>query len=142
MQRHRAGYTIDTRRERLPMEIIVGWLGTTYWAATRPPEAIRRSWDNSPVVFGLYCGEEIAGWARVVTDSVAIAYLADVFLVPEHRGRGLGLWLVETIVAHPELSGVRWLLHTDDAHGLYRRVGFTEVDAARVLERPRPAPPR
>lgn len=124
------------------MEIIARRLGTTYWAATRPPEAIRRSWDNSPVVFGLYRGEEIAGWARVVTDFVAIAYLADVFLIPEHRGRGLGLWLVETVVGHPDLLTVRWLLHTNDAHGLYRRVGFTEANAARLLERPRPDAPR
>lgn len=137
MQWQRDGYTIDTDRGRLPMEIVARWLRTTYWAATRPPEAIRRSWDNSALVFGLYRGEEIAGWARVVTDGVAVAYLADVFLVPEHRGRGLGLWLVETIVGHPDLAGVRWLLHTDDAHDLYRRVGFTEADAARVLERPR-----
>ena len=138
MRWRRGRYTIDTDRGRLDMAAILGWLGGSYWASTRPPEAVRRSWEAADPVFGLYADEKMAGCARVVTDFVAVAYLADVFLVSEHRGAGLGLWLVETVVGHPDLTSVRWLLHTRDAHGLYRRVGFVQAGDA-VMERPRTA---
>ena len=138
MRWQRGAYTIDTDRQRLDMAAITEWLLGSYWASDRSPEAIRRSWQIADPVFGLYAGEEIVGCARVVTDFVAIAYLADVFVAPAHRGSGLGLWLVETAVGHPDLSTVRWLLHTRDAHALYRRVGFREA-GPRVMERPRGA---
>ncbi len=135
MQWQRGEYSIDTDRERLDWDAIVPWLQGTYWASGRSDEAIHRSWEAAAIVFGLYAGERQIGCARVVSDTVAIAYLADVFIEPRHRGMGLGLWLVETIVAHPDLSTVRWLLHTADAHPLYRRVGF-EAPGPRVMERP------
>ena len=141
MQWHRDDYTIDTDRERLDREVITRWLKGTYWAKDRSPEAIRRSWDNSAVVFGLYADEELAGFARVITDFVTTAYLADVFLSPEQRGKGLGLWLVQTIVSHPELAALNWLLHTKDAHWLYERVGFSSDPSPRLMYRPRPVPP-
>jgi GNAT superfamily N-acetyltransferase len=136
MQWHRNGYVLDDDRTRLDMPRMVGWIQASYWAAGRPEPTIRRSWDNAAVVIGLYAGDEQVGCARVVTDLATIAYLADVFILPEHRGHGLGLWLVETLVAHPDLAGVRWLLHTRDAHGLYRRAGFQPA-GERVMERPR-----
>jgi GNAT superfamily N-acetyltransferase len=137
MQWHRGSYTIDTDRERLDLDTVARWLNTTYWAADRSREAIDRSWNGSAVVFGLYAEQELAGWARVVTDRVTTAYLADVFLLPEHRGKGLGLWLVETIVGHPELATVNWLLHTKDAHRLYERVGFSTDTGPRLMQRRR-----
>lgn len=140
MRWRRGGYTIDTDRERLDLETITDWLNGTYWAAARPPEAIRRSWEAAGIVSGLYTDEggALAGCARVTTDFVTIAYLSDVFVAPAHRGSGLGVWLVETIIGHPDLMGVGWLLHTRDAHGLYRRLGFVEI-GPRLMERPRPA---
>jgi|SRR5579884_790133 len=140
MQWQRGAYTIDTDRQRLELDRIAAWLGDTYWARGRSPAAVRRSWDNAGVVLGLYAGEELVGCARVVTDFVAVAYLADVFLLPAHRGRGLGRWLVETALTHPEIGDVRWLLHTRDAHGLYARLGFAPP-GPRLMERPRGSAP-
>jgi GNAT superfamily N-acetyltransferase len=139
MQWHRDGYTLDDDRTRLDMPRIVEWVQNSYWAKGRPIEVVLRSWEHAAVVMGLYHGNEQVGGARVVTDLATAAYLADVFLLPEHRGRGLGLWLVETLVTHPALAGCRWLLHTRDAHALYARVGFQPA-GERVMERPRPAP--
>jgi GNAT superfamily N-acetyltransferase len=135
VQWQRDQYVIDTDRGRLDMRAIVGWIGTSYWAAERSEDAIHRSWDAAGIVFGLYVADRQVGCARVATDFVAIAYLADVFLEPSHRGKGIGLWMVRTIMEHPELSSVRWLLHTADAHGLYRQVGFRQP-GPRVMERP------
>jgi GNAT superfamily N-acetyltransferase len=139
MKWQRGPDTIDTDRVRLEMDTLVGWLRETYWAGQRPADEIRRSWANSEPVFGVYAGDTLVGCARVVSDFVSVAYLADVFLLPEHRGRGLGRWLVESIVAHPDLQTVKWLLHTRDAHGLYRQVGFGDP-GPRLMERAAPAP--
>lgn len=98
--------------------------------------SVDRGIDNS-LVFGLYdaTGAQ-AGFARAITHRARFAGLADVFVLAEHRGRGLGVWLVETVIAHPELAGLRLMLATADAHGLYERFGFVPVDPERVLERP------
>ena len=136
MNWRRGEYTIDTERERLPMATLVCWIRETYWASDRSPEMILQSWEGAAIVFGLYHGDEIVGCARVVTDTISIAYLADVFILPAHRGIGLGTWLVESMVSHPELLEVRWLLHTRDAHALYRKFGFEER-GERLMERPR-----
>lgn len=118
------------------MDTLVSWLQETYWASERPPEAIERAWTFAPYVFGLYHAEAIIGCARVVTDTVGVAYLADVFILPEYRGNGLGTWLMEAITGHPDLQTVRWLLHTRDAHDLYSKFGFERM-AERLMERPR-----
>ena len=77
------------------------------------------------------------GCARAVTDFARFAYLSDVYVDPGHRRHGLGRWLVETMLAHPDVPGVRWVLHTGDAHGLYARLGFEPADGT-VMQRPRP----
>lgn len=128
------GYELDDSRERLDMDRISTWIRGTYWASTRSHENVLRSWAGSAVTFGLYGPEVMAGCARVVTDLVTIAYLADVFIAPEHRGNGLGTWMMECIVGHPDLRSVKWLLHTRDAHALYRKVGFA-APTERVMER-------
>lgn len=129
-------YEIDFDRSRLPMDRITGWLQHSYWAAGRPEHLIRRSWDHAGVVASIYNSNDLVGCARVVTDFVAIAYLAGASIAPEHRGRGLSTWLVETLVNHPDLATVRWLLHTRDAHAVYARAGFQPASNL-VMERPR-----
>jgi GNAT superfamily N-acetyltransferase len=88
------------------------------------------------VVFGLYPPAATqAGFARVVTDRARFAWLADVFVLEAHRGAGLGVWLVETVLSHPDLTAVRFVLGTADAHGLYERFGFEPADPGRIMDR-------
>jgi len=137
----RGDYVISTDPERLDVVMIHDFLARrSYWAQEIPLELVRRSIEHS-LPFGLYAPEGQAGFARVVTDHAVFAYLADVFVLEPHRGRGLGTWLVETVVTCPELAGLRrWDLATDDAHELYRRFGFREANPARTMERVDPAP--
>ena len=123
----RDGYLISTDASMLDLEVVHGYLSRSYWAAGVPEDVVRRSIENS-LCFGVYRGDEQAGFARVVTDRATFAYLADVFVLEEHRGQGIGKWLVEVILSHPELQGLRrWMLATRDAHDLYRRYAFTEL---------------
>lgn len=121
---HRGEYSISTDPARLDLETIHRFLDSSYWAAGRPLEVIRRSIENS-LPFGVYAGARQVGFARVITDYATFAWLADVFVLEEFRGQGLGKWLVEVILSHPDLQGFRrWVLATKDAHELYRRFGF------------------
>ena len=120
------GYVISTESERLDLEVIRRFLAEeAYWSRGIPGNVVDRSVENS-IPFGLYSPEgELGGFARVVTDRATFAYLGDVFILDSHRGRGLGKWLVETVLEHPDLQGIRsFLLATADAHGLYERYGF------------------
>jgi GNAT superfamily N-acetyltransferase len=122
-------YKISTDRRLLDLDVIYGFLSQSYWAAGRSIETVRHSIDNS-LAFGLYSIDKQVGFARVVTDFATFAWLADVFVLEKVRGRGLGVWLLETLVSHPELQNLRrWVLATRDAHELYRKVGFTELDS-------------
>jgi GNAT superfamily N-acetyltransferase len=134
MQWHHNGYSLDDDRTRLNMPRIVEWVQNSYWARGRPEAIVRGSWNNSAVVIGVYHGDEQVGCARVVTDLATIAYLADVYLDPTHRGQGLGLAMVQSLVSHSELLGLRWLLFTSDAHDLYAKAGFHPA-SDRVMER-------
>jgi len=109
---------------------------SAYWAMGRPLDVVRRSIEHS-LCFGMYRGDMQIGFARVVTDYATFAWLADVFVLPEFRGRGLGKWLLEVISGHHRLQGLRrWLLATKDAHGLYAQYGFTPLSAPhRFMER-------
>jgi GNAT superfamily N-acetyltransferase len=130
-------YSISTELGRLDIATIHDYLSrSSYWAKGRSLEQVLRSIQNS-LNFGVFDGDEQVGFARVVTDYATFAWLADVFILEEHRGQGLSKWLLEVILAHPELQGLRrWLLATHDAHGLYRRYGFTELqEPTRWLER-------
>ncbi|HEU4656818.1 MAG TPA: GNAT family N-acetyltransferase [Capillimicrobium sp.] len=130
------GYEISTDPARLDLDVIHGFLRTAYWSPGVAREVVERSIANS-IPFGLYAPDGAqAGFARVVTDRAVFAYLGDVFVLPEHRGRGLGVWLVETVLAHPDLQGLRrFHLATADAHGLYARFGFRPADPARMMDR-------
>jgi len=124
----RGEYLISTDRSGLDLDVVHDFLKRSYWAAGIPDEVVRRSVEGS-LAFGVYRGEEQIGFARVVTDHAPFAYLADVFILEPHRGLGLGRWLTEVILSHPELQGIRrWMLATRDAHGLYREYGFTELE--------------
>jgi len=136
-QWQRGEYLISTDRERLNVDLIHQFLTTSaYWALGRTRETVERSIENS-LPFGVYEGTAQVGFARVVTDYATFAYLADVFVLPEFRGRGLSVWLMEVISGHPQLQGFRrWVLATKDAHGLYRKFGFEGLkEPARWMER-------
>jgi GNAT superfamily N-acetyltransferase len=131
----RGEYAISMDRRRLDLDIIHGFLIRTYWAQGRTRERVAQAIEHS-LPFGLYHGNAQVGFARVVTDYVVIAFLADVFVLEPHRGRGLGGWLVEVATGLPELRAVRrWLLGTRDAHDLYRKFGFREPTPGVLLER-------
>ena len=130
-------YTISTDRERLNASLIHNFLSNSaYWARGRSLEVVERAIGHS-LNFGVYKDGEQIGFARVVTDYATFAWLADVFILDEYRGRGLSKWLIEVIVSHQQLQGFRrWVLATKDAHELYRRFGFAELkEPARWMER-------
>ncbi len=131
----RDGYEIDTDNGRLDLNAIHGFLKTAYWSEDIPRDIVQRSIDHS-LCFGLYgTNGDQAGFARAVTDRATFAYLGDVFVLPAHQGRGLGKWLVEAVLSHPDVKGLRRLmLATRDAHGLYARFGFTTPEPGRLME--------
>ena len=125
---HQDQFTISTDPARLDMDAIVDMLKRAYWASGRPRERTERAFQNS-LVFGVYDGDKQIGMARIVTDYSIFAYLCDVFIHEDYRARGLGKWLMQTIMNHPDLTDMRrWLLVTSDAHGLYRQYGFNTID--------------
>lgn len=137
MEWHRNNYTISTDPARLDIELVFGYLhNQSYWAKERPRDRVERSIQHSEN-FGVYHGDAQVGFARVVTDYATFAYLCDVFILPAEQGHGLGKWLMEVIMAHPELQGLRlWYLRTRDAQGLYKQFGFTEIqDPSRSMEK-------
>ena len=141
MEIHRNQFTISTDSSRLDMNAVYDFLSRSYWAKTRPRERTDKAFANS-LVFGLYEDNKQIGMGRVVTDFAIVAYLCDVFIHEDFRGHGLGKWLVQSMLEHPDLKHIRrWLLATDDAHGLYQQFGFvplTEVE--KWMQRLRPFP--
>ena len=120
-------FEVSTDPERVDIDVVHDFLTRSYWAQGIPMETVRRSIENS-ICFGIYHGRQQVGFARIISDRATFAYLADVFVLPDYRGRGLSRWLMECIVGHPDLQGLRrWMLATRDAHGLYARYGFTAV---------------
>ena len=126
---------ISDDRNLLDLDVIHGFLVGSYWSEGIPRELLERAIQNS-IPFGVYDGGKQVGFARVVTDRGTFAYLADVFVMESHRGRGLSKHLMRVIMSHPELQGLRrWHLVTRDAHGLYRKSGFFELrDASLHME--------
>ena len=133
----RDGFEISTDPARLDRALIHRFLrDESYWAKGVPRAVVDRAIDNS-LCFGLYDRDgRQAGFARVVSDRAAIAYLADVFVLAEHRGRGHGKWLIETVMSHPDLQSLRrFFLGTADAHALYERYGFRPLaEPGRMME--------
>jgi N-acetylglutamate synthase-like GNAT family acetyltransferase len=136
---HQDKFTISTDPGRLDLDAIVDMLARAYWAIGRPREKTESAFQNS-LVFGVYEGIRQIGMARVVTDFSIFAYLCDVFIHEDYRAKGLGKWLIQTILNHPDLVDMRrWVLITTDAHGLYRQFGFASIeDPERWMQRFKP----
>ena len=117
-------YSITTDRKRLDLDAIHAFISRSFWAEGIPKETMAKAIANS-LCFGVFDGPSQVGFARVVTDRATYAYLCDVYVLESHRARGLGKWLIEAVMAHPDLQGLRrFQLVTRDAHGLYARYGF------------------
>jgi GNAT superfamily N-acetyltransferase len=125
---HRGDYRITTDSEKIEAEKVHAFLSQhSYWAQNRALEAVKHSMEHS-LNFGVFHGCDLVGFARVVTDYTTFAWLCDVIVVPEHRGHGLGIWLVECVTTYPELEGIkRIFLATRDAHELYAKYGGFQV---------------
>ena len=121
---HRGMYVISTDKNRLDLQVIHGFLTTSYWAQGIPLETVRRSLEHA-LTFGLYLQDQQVGFTKIITDYTTFAYVSDVFILELYQGQGLGTWLMEVVTTHPDLQGLRrWVLATKDAHALYQKVGF------------------
>ncbi|MEO8173092.1 MAG: GNAT family N-acetyltransferase [Sediminibacterium sp.] len=122
------GYTISTDPGKLDLQVIHQYLSRdSYWARNIPFDVVERSVANS-FYFGLYHNNQQVGFARLITDKATFGYLADVFILQEHRGKGLSKWLLTVIHSHPEMQGLRrWMLGTKDAHELYKQFGWAPL---------------
>jgi GNAT superfamily N-acetyltransferase len=137
------GAEVSDAFDRLDFDVVHGYLTRAYWSPGVARDVVERAARGS-LAFGLYDGGAQIGYARVVTDRATFAYLADVFVLEAHRRRGLGVFLVESVLAHPDLQNLRrWLLATLDAHTLYARFGFRPLpEPARYMVRlSAPTPP-
>jgi GNAT superfamily N-acetyltransferase len=131
------GYELDDDPARIDVAETHRFLSTeSYWAKGRPRDVVERLVRDASRIVGLYRDGAQVGFARVVSDGAALAYLADVYVLPDHRGRGLGLELVREAVDNGPFSDTRWILHTADAHELYGKLGFGPPSAM-LMERPR-----
>lgn len=129
-------FSISTDKTKLDLEMICNFLRSAYWANQRPRETVLKSLEHS-LCFGLYQFDQQIGLARVITDFATFAYLCDVFVLDDYRGRGLGKFLMQTVLEYPELIHLRrFMLATKDAHGLYSQYGFKGLNAPdRWMER-------
>ncbi|MBK8549874.1 MAG: GNAT family N-acetyltransferase [Ignavibacteria bacterium] len=126
-------YLISTDKSKLDIKVIHGFLSNSYWAKNRSLKTSKLTLKNS-LCFGLYLKNKQIGFARVITDYATFAYLADVFILEEHSGKGLSKWLMEVILTYSELQNLRrWFLATKDAHGLYEKFGFTSLKEPKKL---------
>ena len=117
-------FLISTDRSRLDLDVVHGYLAQSYWAAGMPRAVLERAIENS-LTFGIYHGPRQVGFARAISDLATYAYLSDVFVIEEYRQRGLSKWLMQCVLEHPDLQGLRrFALFTRDAQGLYERYGF------------------
>ena len=131
-------YELSTEKVRLDVDAIHAALSASYWAAGRPRHVVEASIEGA-LCFGVYHGGVQVGFARAITDGATFAYLADVYVAPDHQGRGVGNWLVASVLDHPRLQGLRrWLLATRDA---LRPPRFCPAPGARALHGDLPAPP-
>jgi len=121
-------FFISTEKEKFDIDLIHSFLTRSYWAEGISKEIIKRSIEGA-LCFGVFENDKQIGFARVITDKATFAYLADVFIIKDYRGLGLSKWLMEVIMSHPELQGLRrMMLATRDAHGLYEKFGFTPLN--------------
>ena len=129
------GYELDDDPARIDLDAVHAYLTRSYWAEGRSRDTVERLVCSAQRVVGLYTDGRQVGFCRAVSDDASLAYLADVYVLPEHRGRGLGVELVREMIDNGPYAARRWLLHTRDAHELYRRFGFGPP-GERLMERP------
>lgn len=133
-------YRISTHKSKINVALVHNYLcHHSYWAEGIPADVVQKSIKNS-LCFGVYNNGEQVGFARVISDFATYAYIADLFVVPEHRGKGLSKWLMRAIMDHSQLQGLRrFVLATKDAHGLYAKFGFTAYpNSDRIMTRSNP----
>ena len=139
MQWHQAEYEVHTDVAAFDFDIIHGYLAKSYWSPGIPEATLRKALAGS-LCFGMFAEGRQIGFARVISDRATFAYLCDVFVLPGFQGKGLGKWLMDCVMAHPDLQALRrMVLVTRDAHGLYREFGFTGLanpDGYMELHRP------
>lgn len=128
-------FRITTDKSQIDIELVHQFLSGSYWAAGIPLAVVKKSIEGS-LCFSVFEGEKQIGFARVVSDQATFAYLADVFILEDYRGRGLSKWLMQAILEHPDLQGLRrFMLATRDAHELYRQFGFARIeDCSRLMQ--------
>ncbi|WP_076541030.1 GNAT family N-acetyltransferase [Shewanella sp. UCD-KL21] len=128
------GYVISTDKHQLDLSVIHGFISQSYWAKGMPKTVLAKAIEHS-LCFGVFTNQgEQVGFARLITDRATFAYLADVFITKPHRGLGLSKLLIETVISHPDVQGLRrMMLATKDAHGLYAQYGFLPVDNPEIL---------
>jgi GNAT superfamily N-acetyltransferase len=133
---HNNGFSISTDKAKLDVDSIHHFLSTkAYWCLNIPKHTVETAIGNS-LCFGVYQNEKQIGFARVISDFATIAYLGDVYILEDYRRNGLSKWLMETVMSHPELQGLRrWILLTGDAHELYRKFGWKDIaDPSKWME--------
>jgi GNAT superfamily N-acetyltransferase len=116
-------FTLTDGRSRLDMDYVVNTLQGAYWSNGRPREIIEESWRNS-LCFGLFDGDRQIGFTRIVTDKVVFSWFCDVWVDAAYRGQGLGTWMLQCVMEHPDVAATRQVLITQDAHGFYEKLGF------------------
>jgi GNAT superfamily N-acetyltransferase len=130
------GYELDDDRERVDVDAVHAYITQAYWAVGRPRSEVERLVREASRVVGLYKDGAQIGFCRAATDDMSFVYLADVYVLEEHRGRGLGLELVREMIDNGPYADRKWLLHTRDMHRLYEKLGFGPP-SERVMERTR-----
>ncbi len=127
MEWKKDNYTVSTDKNNLNVSVIHNYLKNSYWSPGIPKSTVKKSIDNS-LTFGLFDGEKQIGFAKMITDYATFAYLADVFVIDEYKGQGLGKWMMTCVMSHPDLQGLRRImLATRDAQKLYEKFGFTPL---------------
>lgn len=133
MDWHKNGYVISTDKSRLHVDAIHSSLSQCYWSLGVPLHIIEKAIAGS-ICFGIYFDEQQVGFSRVITDHATFGYLADVYVVEEHKGKGLSKWMLSCVFSHPELQDLRrFMLATSDAHGLYQKFGFDELSKPEIM---------
>ena len=131
----KSNFVISTDKRNLKIFDIHKFLTNSYWAKGIPIEAVKKQIKNS-FCFGVYLKKKQIGYARIITDYVGFAYLCDVYIEEDFRGKGLSKWLMEEVINHPKLKNIKtWMLSTNDAHGLYAQYGFKPLDEPHKLMR-------
>ena len=135
MEWRQGDHVLSDDKTRLDLEVVMDLLASSYWAKDRPRAVMEKAIEHS-ICLGLYLNGSQVGFARGVTDHATFTWVCDVIIHPAHRGRGLGKWMMQCFLEHPELQSVSYHLRTADAHGLYEKLGFRRIETLRRSTQP------